>query len=64
MPFCQKCGASLTPGVKFCTQCGSKKPEAASYRCSKCGFTPEDPANPPKFCPECGNRFEEKDLVK
>ena len=56
------CGAVNTG--KFCTQCGSKKPEAASYRCSKCGFTPEDPANPPKFCPECGNRFEEKDLVK
>ena len=56
------CGAVNTG--KFCTQCGSKKPEAASYRCSKCGFTPEEPANPPKFCPECGNRFEEKDLVK
>ncbi len=75
--FCPECGAkkptpagtwtcacgSVNSG-KFCTQCGTKKPEAASYRCSKCGYTPEDPANPPKFCPECGNRFEEKDLVK
>jgi DNA-directed RNA polymerase subunit RPC12/RpoP len=52
----------LVPAI--CTQCGAKKPEAVSYRCSKCGFTPENPANPPKFCPECGNRFEEKDIVK
>ena len=56
------CGAVNTG--KFCTQCGAKKPEAVNYRCSKCGFKPEDPANPPKFCPECGNRFEEKDIVE
>ncbi|MBR3038183.1 MAG: SPFH domain-containing protein [Clostridia bacterium] len=59
---CPKCGAVNTG--KFCTQCGAKKPEAVNYRCSKCGFKPEDPANPPKFCPECGNRFEEKDIVE
>ena len=58
------CSCGAVNNGKFCTQCGKKKPEAANYRCSRCGFTPEDPANPPKFCPECGNRFEEKDLVK
>lgn len=75
--FCPECGAKKpeAPATwtcscgavntgKFCTQCGAKKPEAVSYRCSKCGFTPENPANPPKFCPECGNRFEEKDIVR
>ena len=51
------CGAVNTG--KFCTQCGTKKPEAPVARCPKCGFTPEDPANPPKFCPECGSRFAE-----
>ena len=56
------CGAVNTG--KFCTQCGTKKPEVVNYRCSKCGFTPADPTNPPKFCPECGNRFEEKDIVR
>ena len=58
------CSCGAVNNGKFCTQCGKKKPEAANYRCSRCGFTPEDPANPPKFCPECGNRFEEKDIVR
>ena len=75
--FCPECGAKKPEAPagwtcscgavntgNFCTQCGSKKPVAVNYRCSKCGFVPENPANPPKFCPECGNRFEEKDIVE
>ena len=26
-------------------------------------FTPEDPAHPPKFCPECGDPFDDSDLT-
>ncbi len=49
---------------KFCQNCGTKKPEGAPlYRCDKCGWEPEDPAHPPKFCPECGDRFDENDKV-
>lgn len=54
------CGAMATG--KFCQNCGAKKPEGAPlYRCDKCGWEPEDPAHPPKFCPECGDIFDEND---
>ncbi len=59
---CTKCG-SVNKG-KFCTECGEKKPEGAPlYRCDKCGWEPEDPMKPPKFCPECGDPFDENDIV-
>ena len=55
-----KCGA-VNQG-KFCPNCGAKKPEGAPlYRCDKCGWTPEDPHHPPKFCPECGDVFDAND---
>lgn len=73
--FCSNCGAAkpaeegwtCTCGAvnkgKFCSECGSKKPaDALLYACDKCGWAPEDPANPPKFCPECGDVFDEKDV--
>ena len=73
--FCPQCGSprpadsigwtcscgTLNKG-KFCQNCGSKKPEGALlYRCDKCGWEPEDPSNPPKFCPECGDIFNDDD---
>ena len=59
---CPQCGA-VNKG-KFCAECGAKKPAGAPvYRCDKCGWEPEDKSNPPKFCPECGDRFDEDDLV-
>lgn len=57
---CTSCGA-VNQG-KFCSQCGTKKPEGAPiYVCDKCGWKPEDPAHPPKFCPNCGDPFDEND---
>ena len=60
---CPSCGAKNKG--KFCAECGAKKPAAAPlYRCDKCGWEPEDPAHPPKFCPECGDPFDDSDIVK
>ena len=72
--FCPECGSpkpvedgwtcscgSVNKG-RFCQNCGAKKPEGAPlYRCDKCGWEPEDPRNPPKFCPECGDLFDDND---
>ena len=51
------CGA-LNTG-KFCSECG--KPRPAALRCNKCGWVPQDPSNPPRFCPQCGDPFDESD---
>ena len=58
------CGCGTVNQGKFCTECGAKKPAGAPvYRCDKCGWMPEDPSRPPRFCPECGDVFDEKDVT-
>ncbi|MBQ8586602.1 MAG: SPFH domain-containing protein [Oscillospiraceae bacterium] len=74
--FCMECGAkkpeepqgwtcacgTVNKG-KFCMECGAKKPAGVpQYKCDKCGWEPADPKNPPKFCPECGDLFNDEDI--
>ena len=74
--FCKECGAKKPEAQKgwtcacgevnlgkFCSECGAKKPAGVPlYKCDKCGWEPEDPKNPPKFCPECGDIFDDNDI--
>ncbi|MDO4178557.1 MAG: SPFH domain-containing protein [Phascolarctobacterium sp.] len=58
------CSCGTVNKGKFCANCGSKKPAGAPlYKCDKCGWQPEDPTNPPKFCPECGDIFDDNDKI-
>ncbi len=75
--FCSECGSpkpadtegwtcscgTINKG-KFCQECGAKKPDGVpQYRCDKCGWEVEKGATPPKFCPECGDPFDDGDMV-
>ena len=73
--FCPECGApkpaadgwtcacgAVNKG-KFCAECGAKRPAGAPvYQCDKCGWKPADPTKVPRFCPECGDPFDENDV--
>ena len=76
--FCPECGSPRpAPAVegwtcscgavnkgRFCSECGAKKPAGVpQYKCDKCGWEPVDPRHPPKFCPECGDPFDDGDIV-
>ena len=74
--FCTECGSpkpadggwtcscgAVNKG-KFCHECGAKKPAGIpQYKCDKCGWEPEKGSNPPKFCPECGDPFDNGDII-
>lgn len=49
---CPQCG--ITNTGKFCSECGTKKPDA-SLKCPKCG-SPVSPQS--RFCPECGQKLQ------
>ncbi|MBQ1257598.1 MAG: SPFH domain-containing protein [Clostridia bacterium] len=72
--FCPECGSkkpeegwtcacgAVNKG-KFCAECGLKRPSGAPvYQCDKCGWKPANPEKAPRFCPECGDPFDENDI--
>lgn len=75
--FCTECGSPKPADTegwtcscgeinkgKFCQNCGAKKPAGVpQYRCDKCGWEPEKGASAPKFCPECGDVFDDADTI-
>jgi membrane protease subunit (stomatin/prohibitin family) len=56
-----KCECGETNKGNFCSACGKKRPEDIAYHCDKCGYEPPKQGNIPKFCPECGDTFNEAD---
>lgn len=73
MWICQNCNTRNTG--KFCEGCGSQQQQPStnqyngsnayggySFRCDKCGWMPSDPQNIPRFCPQCGDVFNENDI--
>ncbi len=73
--FCPNCGkkkpeegwtcscGSVNKG-KFCPNCGMKKPAGVpQYKCDKCGWEPAKGTKPPRFCPECGDPFDNGDII-
>ena len=59
---CEACGSENAG--KFCSSCGGKKPAGIpQYKCDKCGWVPSDPTKAPRFCPECGDPFDNGDIV-
>ena len=60
---CENCG-EVNLG-RFCQNCGAPKPaNEPLYICDKCGWQPEDPMHPPRFCPQCGDPFGPEDIVE
>ena len=54
-----KCSCGVVNSSKFCIECGKAKPSL--YRCNKCGYEPKNITEPPKFCSECGDIFDDND---
>ncbi|MDD4543858.1 MAG: SPFH domain-containing protein [Clostridia bacterium] len=59
------CSCGAVNKGKFCSECGKPKPAGAKqYKCDKCGWEVKEGEPTPKFCPECGDAFDDSDVVK
>lgn len=61
---CWVCTCGADNKGKFCPNCGKAKPAGLpQYKCDKCCWEPDDKTRPPKFCPECGDPFDDGDIT-
>ncbi len=63
MWMCQNCGTQNSG--RFCQGCGSSQPMVQTpqnVRCDKCGWMPQPGQPVPKFCPQCGDPIDFRDM--
>ncbi len=63
MWFCQNCGTQNSG--KFCQGCGNPQPmnqAPQTVRCDKCGWMSQPGTQPPRFCPQCGDPIDFRDM--
>ena len=54
------CGTSNTG--RFCNECGTTRFEPRQIWCSECSWTIEEEGHVPRFCPNCGKKFNNDDI--
>ena len=63
MWVCQNCGTQNQG--KFCQGCGAPQPMnqmPQTVRCDKCGWMSQPGVQPPRFCPQCGDPIDFRDM--
>lgn len=57
-----KCFCGTTNTGRFCNECGTSRFEPRQIWCSECSWTIEEEGQVPKFCPNCGKKFNNDDI--
>ena len=57
-----KCFCGTTNTDRFCNECGTTRFEPRQIWCSECSWTIEEEGQVPKFCPNCGKKFNNDDI--
>ena len=57
-----KCFCGTVNTGRFCNECGTTRFEPRQIWCSECSWTIEEEDQVPKFCPNCGRKFDNDDI--